>query len=87
MLPKHLIPNFDAWSSPEEERKRLLRSEWLRDNDQEAAYFFEWMPAHLKERRRLAGPPPRIPARRKGPLPEKVRRLLADLEQKADDSG
>lgn len=79
-LPARLVPDFDRWGSPEEERKGMLRDEWLRDHGLSRQYFFEWVPAHLAERRRLAGLPPRVPARRKGRLPESVRRLLADLE-------
>ncbi len=79
-MPAHLIPDFDHWGSPEEERKRVLLDEWLDANDLSGQYYFEWVPAHLAERRRLAGLPPRLPARRKGRLPESVRRLLADLE-------
>ena len=79
-LPAHLIPDFDHWGSPAEERKRALLSEWLTENDMSRQYFFSYVPAMLAERRRLAGLPPRPPARRKGKLPEAVRKLLADLE-------
>ena len=79
VLPARLVPNFDDWGSPSEERKRARRNEWLEANDLTRQYFFEWVPAHLAERRRLAGMGPRPPARRKGPLP--VVATVADLEK------
>ncbi len=80
-LPARLVPDEDAWGSPAEERKRARLDAWLRERDLTEQFYFEWMPAFLAERRRLAGLPPRPPARRKGKLPEAVRKLLADLEQ------
>ncbi len=83
-LPPRLVPDFDKWGSPAEEKKTALRNEWLRATGQTDRYFFEWAPAHLAERKRLSGIGPRPPARRKGPLPEQVRRLLAGLEAESD---
>lgn len=79
-LPERLVPDYDHWGTPTEEAKRALLDEWLRENDLSRQFFFSWAPTHLAERRRLAGLPPRVTARRKGRLPESVRRLLADLE-------
>ncbi len=86
-LPARLIPDYDRWGSPEEEEKRAERTEWLRDNNLARQYFFEWMPSYLDQRRRLGGLPSRIPARRKGPLPERVRKLIDALprEEELDD--
>lgn len=86
-LPPHLVPDYDRWGTPEEEQKREERNQWLAVHDMSEQFFFEWVPAHLAERRRLAGMPPQIPARRRGPLPESVRRLLADLEHGSGESG
>ncbi len=79
-LPSHPIPDLDLWGTSAEERKTELRNAWLDANDLSFEYFLQWVPAHLAERNRLAGMPPQIPARRRGPLPERVRRMLADLE-------
>jgi hypothetical protein len=80
-LPAALVPDFDNWATPAEEAKRARLDEWLTATDNADRYFFEWMPAFLAERRRLQGMPPRPPARRRGPLPDSVRRLLESLEE------
>lgn len=85
-LPSNLVPDLDQWGTPTEERKTELRNAWLDANDLSFEYFFQWVPAHLAERNRLAGMPPRPPARRRGRLPERVRRLLADLEQTLEEN-
>jgi len=54
--------------------------------DQADRYFFEYMPAYLAERRRLAGIPPAPPARRSGPLPDRLKALLASLEAESGES-
>jgi hypothetical protein len=56
--------DYDAWGTPEEEAKRAELNEWLEANDQTRAPYFEWVPVHLAERKRLA----------------RMRRLLAKLE-------
>lgn len=87
VLPPELIPDFDQWGTPEEEEKSKRLNEWLRATDNMGRYHFEWVPAYLAERRKLAGLPPRVPPRRKGPLPDRVRRLLASLEADIADGG
>lgn len=80
-MPAHMWPDYDRFNSPSEEKKRRQRSDWLREHDLADDYFQKWLPAYLAERRRLAGLPPRPPARRRGPLPDEVRRLLASIEE------
>lgn len=77
-MPADLWP--DRWNTPVEEEKRRRRSEWLREHDLAGDYFGTWLPAYLAERRRLAGMPPRPLSRRRGPLPAKVRDLLASID-------
>lgn len=76
-MPADLWPDDDAWGSP---AKAQRRSAWLEDHELSSEYFFRWVPAHLAERRRLAGLPPRGPARRKGRLPREVAALVAKLK-------
>ncbi|MFP3881711.1 MAG: hypothetical protein ACLFWH_05270 [Actinomycetota bacterium] len=84
-LPAKLVPDLDDWGSEAEEEKRRLRNEWLRATDQADRYFFEWLPAYLAERRRLAGRPTPPPPRRRGPLPDRVKALLASMESGEDE--
>lgn len=84
-LPSHLVPDLDQRGTPAEDRKTELRNAWLEANELSFEYFFQWVPAHLAERSRLADLPPRPPARRRDPLPESVRKLLADLEINDDE--
>lgn len=80
-IPAGMTPDYQAWGSTAEERKWARLSAWLRETDQADRYFFEWVPAYLEERRRLAGLPPSPPSRRRGPLPASVRRQLERIDQ------
>lgn len=76
-MPADLWPDLDDWGTPAEDAKSRRRSAWLEDHDLAYEYFFRWVPAHRAEQRRLAGMPPRAPARRRGKLPPEVAALVA----------
>lgn len=80
-LPARMMPDYDHWGTPAEEAKRAKREEWLRETDNADRFYFEWLPGYLAERRRLFGMGPRRAPRRRGPLPARVRDLLATLER------
>jgi hypothetical protein len=80
-MPADLWPDRDAWGSDVDEEKTRRRNAWLEDHDLSYEWFFVYVPAELEERRNVARLQPRPPARRKGELPESVRRLIAAAEQ------